>query len=97
MAVRTSKAAQADLEQIWLQSATHYGVDQAQRLVRRFDELFSLLDDFPGIGLTNPEIPPDIRYFPVRGYPFLIFYAPVREGIRIVRILPDRADIPERF
>ncbi|MCE7028978.1 type II toxin-antitoxin system RelE/ParE family toxin [Jiella avicenniae] len=97
MAVRTSRAARADLEQIWLQGATTYGVSHAQRVLRRFDELFSLLDDFPGIGLTYPEFPPDIRYFPVRNYPFLIFFTRIRGGIRIVRILPDRANIPKRF
>jgi len=89
VAVHKSDAAEADLEAIWLDSVTDYGVHHAQRVLNRFDSLFALLDDFPNIGLEYPKIPKGVRYFPVRNYPFLIFYVSVADGISIVRILPD--------
>lgn len=63
MTVHKSTAAQADLEKIWLDSATDYGIANAQRVLRRFDELFQLLDDFPGVGLDYPGIR-IVRIFP---------------------------------
>jgi plasmid stabilization system protein ParE len=89
VAVHKSDAAEADLETIWLESAADYGEHHAQRVLNRLDALFALLDDFPNIGLGYPKIPKEVKYFPVRNYPFLIFYVVVADGISIVRILPD--------
>lgn len=93
MAVHKSDAAEADLDHIWLESATEYGVAHAERVTQRFETLFELLDEFPGIGLSYPGVYDDVLYFPVRNYPFLVFFTVIPEGIRIVRIFPDKVRV----
>ena len=97
MAVLRSDEAAADLENIWLTSAREYGIGHAERVLEHFDELFSLLDQFPGIGQDYPGIRKGIVYFPVRLYPFLVFFKQVPEGILIVRILHDRMRVKDHL
>ena len=97
MAVLRSEAAAADLDRIWLHSAQNYGTGHAARMLQHFDHLFELLDQFPGIGQDYPGIRSGVAYFPVRLYPFLVFFIQVPQGIRIVRILHDKMRVEDHF
>ena len=97
MAVHLSDEAEADLEEIWLESAAERGVYHAERVLRRFDRLFDLLDEFPGVGLVYPGVSDGVLYFPVRTYPFSVFFTRIPEGIRIVRILPEKMRVKGRL
>lgn len=97
MAVHKSDEAQADLERIWLEGAVEYGVLHAERVAQRFDDIFNLLDEFQGIGSSYPNLPQEISYFPVRKYPFLVFFTRTGRHINIIRIFPDRMRIEDHW
>ena len=66
------------------------------------DELeskFHLLDANPKIGQPcpdlAPDLPSDLRLFPVGNY--VIFYRPLDDGIVIYRVLHGRRDLPQVF
>ncbi len=56
----------------------------ADRLMRRFGEIFERLSDQPMMGRISPRFP-ELRHFPLKS--FLIFYRPSREGVEVVRVL----------
>ena len=49
----------------------------------------------PGIGHLRPELGSDIRSLPVGSH--LIFYRPIRGGIRVIRLLHGKRDIEAAF
>ncbi len=97
MAVLLSRNAEVDLEGIWLTSASEYGVAHAERVIEHLSHIFDLLDQFPGIGQDYPRLREDVVYFPVRIYPFLVFYKRVGGDIRIVRILHDKMRVEDHL
>ena len=97
MAILKSDEAEADLEKIWLEGALEYGVLHAERVAHRFDDIFKLLDEFKGIGSPYPNLPQSVSYFPVRKYPFLVFFTHEGEDVRIVRVFPDRMRIEDHW
>lgn len=97
MAVHKSGEAEADLERIWLEGALEYGVLHAERVAKRFDDVFNLLDEFHGIGSPYPNLPQEVFYFPVRKYPFLVFFTRTERDIHIIRIFPDRMRIENHW
>lgn len=90
MTIRRSEQAEADLEWIWLVSARQYGTSHALRVLQHLNDLFGLLERFPEMGRQHPKLRRGIRYFPVRIYPFVVFFCRQPSGIRIVRLLHDR-------
>jgi plasmid stabilization system protein ParE len=56
----------------------------AQMLVLRIEEIQSLLSENPGVGYKLPRS--GLRRFPVRPYPYLIYYEVAGQSVRIVRI-----------
>jgi plasmid stabilization system protein ParE len=88
--VRKSASAEADIIKIWLTAERDYGVTHAKRVVYRLDHLFGYLDQFPEMGRQHPRLRAGVRYFQVRTYPFVVFFEPESDGIRIVRILHER-------
>ncbi len=97
MVVQLSEQAQADLDTIWLYSAQEYGRLHADRVLNRLSDVFDLLADFPGIGLDHPALKPSERFFPVRTYPFLVFFEPHPDHIRIIRVLHERRNVPDQL
>jgi len=83
------------LKKIWLEAAITYGVAHAQHVLLRFDDLFKNLDRFPLMGREHVRLRGGTRYFPLKDYPFTVFFSLVPTGIRIVRILHSKA-LPER-
>lgn len=77
----------ADIERIWLESAKTYGPQHAERLAERFDRVFNLLQEYPSVGRARPDLGKNLRFIPLRGYPFLIFFTVVDSEVEIIRIL----------
>ena len=83
-----------DLLEIWV----YIGEDSLSAADRWLDEIHArceMLAEHPELGRRRDEIAPGLRSFPVDSY--LIFYRPVREGIRVMRVLHGSRDIEEQF
>lgn len=81
--------------------ARHYAEESGETLARRFVEGFRAAVDHihanPAAG--SPRFREmtglfDLRVWPVRGFPYLVFYRDTPEGVLILRILHCARDIP---
>jgi toxin ParE1/3/4 len=86
--------AAADILDIWDYIAED-SLDQADRWVERLDEKLRLLATQPMMGRAREELAADLRSFPFGRY--VIFYAPVDDGIDVVRVLHSARDIGAAF
>ncbi len=78
-------AAEADLSDIWLQGASKWGGEQAERYT---DGLFALLDllvEFPEMASERAEFSPPVRIHPSGAH--LVIYRQADQGIEVIRIL----------
>jgi toxin ParE1/3/4 len=91
--LRRPQAAE-DIAEIWDYIAED-NLDAADRWVDRLDEQFHLLATQPLIGRARDELAPGIRSFPFGRY--VIFYAPLDDGIDVVRVLHSARDIDAQF
>ena len=74
---------------------SQFGVDVADRMIVRLEEACATLAEFPGMGRGRDELKPKLRSFPVGQY--IVFYLPVDEGIRVMRVLHDSRNIELEF
>lgn len=81
--VRTRQARE-DVLAIWEYIAAD-NEGAADRLLRRFDETAQRLLENPKLGSPQDRFRHGLRCMPVRNY--LIFYEPITDGIRILRVL----------
>lgn len=79
-----SKLARADLRDIWLYIALD-NMGAADRFLDRLDQTVRMLAANPEIGQPQDHLRQGLRRFVVGNY--LIFYQPIRDGIRVVRVL----------
>ena len=86
--------AAADILDIWDYIAED-SLDQADRWVERLDEKLRLLATQPMMGRAREELAADLRSFPFGRS--VIFYAPVDDGIDVVRVLHSARDIRAAF
>lgn len=86
--------AAADIIDIWDHIAED-NLDQADRWVNKLDEKFRLIATQPLMGRAREELAADLRSFPFGRY--VIFYAPVDEGIDVVRVLHSARDVDAAF
>lgn len=84
----------ADILEIW-----DYIADDdpgaADRWIDRLDAAFNLLSTQPLMGRMRPELATGVRSFPFGRY--VIFYAPLDDGIDVVRVLHGARDIDGIF
>ena len=78
-------AAKVDLSDIWLQGASTWGMDQADRYADSLFALFDLLVAFPEIARERTEFSPAVRIHPSGAH--LVLYREAEAGIEIIRIL----------
>ena len=78
-------AAEADLSDIWLQGATTWGVEQAERYVDALFAVFDLLTEFPEMARERTEFTPPVRIHPSGSH--LVIYRQEGQGVEIIRIL----------
>ena len=81
--VRTIPA-RADLRDIWLYIAQD-NLDAADRFLDRIDRTIRMLAENPGLGESQDDLKQGLRRFVFSNY--LVFYEPIRDGIRVVRVL----------
>jgi len=82
--ITRAKLARKDLRNIWLNVAQD-SVAAADRLVDRIDSVVRMLSQNPHLGERQDDLRQNLRRFVVGSY--LVFYEPIRGGIRVVRIL----------
>jgi toxin ParE1/3/4 len=83
-----------DIDVIWLHIAKD-NVIAADALIDHFEENFQTLCNTPLIGPACPQLAPDIRRFPSRGY--LIFYSVQSNELIIERIFHGARNIESLF
>jgi toxin ParE1/3/4 len=83
MRVRYTRAALAELGDIFSYIAQHNRVAAAQ-VVARVDETAARLARFPQMG--TPKYKPGVRMVPLRRYPFLIFYTVESDEVLILSV-----------
>jgi toxin ParE1/3/4 len=83
-----------DILEIWDYIADD-SLDAADRWIDRLDVQFQLLATQPLMGRARPELEQALRSFPFGRYG--IFYAPLADGIDVVRVLHGARDIDALF
>ena len=86
--------AAADILDIWGHIAED-SIEQADRWVDKLDEKFGLIATQPLMGRMRDELATGLRSFPFGRY--VIFYAPIEDGIDVVRVLHSARDIDAVF
>ncbi len=86
--------AEADILEIWDYIADD-SIDAADRWVDRLDEQLGLLAEQPMMGRSRDELSPGVRSFPLGRY--VIFYAPLDDGIDVIRVLHGARDVDAVF
>ena len=94
--VDLTATAQRDLDDIWDYIAAH-NLDAADRVIDKIDLVSHQIARLPNIGTTSDELSPGLRQFPVRPYEYVLFYRPIDNGIRLIRVLHGRRDLPVVF
>ena len=71
------------------------GQDRADGVLQRLTAAVSLLAERPLLGRERPEITPGLRSFPA--WPYVIFYRPLAEGCRVMRVVHGHQDLARAF
>ena len=71
------------------------GEQRADALPERLSAAMTLVAGRPKIGRERPEIASGLRSFPV--WPYVIFYRPLAEGCRIMRVVHGHQDLGRAF
>ena len=90
-----SPAAERDILEIieWIASENPVA---ARGLRVAVDKLAATIGEHPRIGALKPHLAsPPIRFFPIRGFPYVVVYTPDRDPPLIVRVLHGARDLPE--
>lgn len=87
-----SPEAQSDLIEIWSYIA-QYNEEAADNLIDKIYQKTQVLADSPYIGVARPELAPELRSFVVEKY--VLFYQPISDGVKIVRVLHGARDIDQ--
>lgn len=83
-----SRAAQADLIDIYLYSVQEFGVRQAEAYQDKIDQTIELIADTPEIARLRREITPPVRVHPVGVH--MVVYHIDGELVRILRVRHGR-------
>lgn len=87
--------ARRDLSRLWNYIAEASSEERADDFLRRIVNTFGTLATSPGIGRVRDDLKPGLRSHPVGRY--VIYYFPLDDGIRVVRVLHGSRDIPTIF
>ncbi|MBN9071231.1 MAG: type II toxin-antitoxin system RelE/ParE family toxin [Rhizobiales bacterium] len=94
MRVVFTPAAEADLDDIWLNVALE-SPRAADKLIDDIRDRTSPLFDFPELGSARPEIAAEMRVLTEGAY--LILYRIVEDGVEIVRVIHGARDLTALF
>jgi len=93
--VYKSARARKDLGDIWFYIAEQSTHEQADQVLSRIETAAQLLASRPHMGRPRSKLWEGMRSWPVGSY--IIFYFPLPDGIRILRVIHSRRDIPRQF
>ena len=85
-----SPEAETDLEDILFYTQQQHGETQRERYRDRLIEAILRLAEHPHMGTSRPELPRDVRVFPVERH--RIFYRVIADTLQIARVLHARMD-----
>jgi toxin ParE1/3/4 len=85
-----SPRARADLDGIWSYTAQRWGVDQAERYLRRIADAVDLVAETPALGRNCDYIRQGYQKYPVGSH--VLFYRQVEDAVDVVRILHQNMD-----
>ena len=88
-----TRAAKADLQEIWLYTVDQWGEQQADRYLHQLEQCCERLIDHPELGKARDDLRSGFRSIPEGSH--MIIYRHYHNRIEIVRILHQRMD-PER-
>jgi len=91
-----SSAADADVDHAW-EYLWERNPEAADNVVMKLYETFGTLAENPLIGRERKELDKTPRSFPLSRYPFVIFYHPTGDGIRVLRVLHSAQDIGRAY
>lgn len=101
MSIRYDRSAQIDLDEIEYNLAIHQGLRAVAQFQSRLEKTLARLERFPfSAAIYDPPDPryPGMRVSPVqRSKWFAVFYLPLPDGIRVVRVLHTSRDIAAIF
>jgi toxin ParE1/3/4 len=90
--MRYKRAAEADFDNLWFESAKRFGTAQADALLERIDRtLLQTIGSFPSAGRVRPEFGYGVRSYPI--VPYLVFYRILGKRVEVLRILHGRRDL----
>jgi plasmid stabilization system protein ParE len=95
MRIRVSKAAERELDKIFVYWAQRAGVEVADRLIDSIEERFVALGGFPDAGRKSDEIAPGVFRFPAGKY--LIYYRKKRSVIQVLHVFHGARDQSRAF
>lgn len=90
MRIELAEEAEQDLEDIQLYGLQNFGVVRAARYDQALDNAMATIAEHPGIGKGCGIIRADLRRYECMSH--AIYYRPVPDGIRVLRVLHKRMD-----
>ena len=99
--IRLEREAVEDLEVAVEHYAEKAGEDVALRFVETTEHAFSLLAEHPEMGrryevALHPRLR-DVRVWPLRDFPYLVFYQVLDETVLVLALVEAHQDLPEFF
>lgn len=86
---------ESTLREIYMYTAEHWGLAQANKYHAQFEAAFEALAVKPGLGHTHPEIPQMYSIYPVGSH--LVVYRADDKTLRIIAIFHNAMDIEARM
>ena len=88
--IRVSRRAQADIKRLFVYTAHHWDVDQANRYQHQIGDAFRELAQFPFIVVERPDIATGIRSWLVGSH--VVLYRIREDELVITRVVHSRQD-----
>lgn len=93
--INIGRKANADIIAIWDYTAREHGVEAADAYIGDLDRVMAMALEFPQIGSDYSDIRDGYRK--LKSGSHLIFYIPHGDGVEIIRVLHERADVPAQL
>lgn len=89
--LQLTRKARQDLKSIGRYTQSTWGVAQRNRYLTQLDQRFRALAERPSMGHSCETIRPGYRRFPEGRH--VIYYVPIVDGIKVVRVLHASMDV----
>jgi toxin ParE1/3/4 len=88
--IRVSRRAQAEIKRIYVYTAQHWDVEQADRYQEQIGSAFRELARFPSLGVERPDIATGIRSLVVGSH--IVLYRVRDDEVVVTRVVHSRQD-----